>query len=66
MCTGKNHPLGCAVENMSVSPNKLETNSDISCGKPVLNRANRFTVLAAVLHIQHASTTKFMYFWNQP
>jgi hypothetical protein len=30
------------------------------CGKLVLNEADRFTVLAAVVHSQHASTTKFI------
>jgi hypothetical protein len=61
MYTLKSHPLGCTIENMSVSLTSLKlTQSSHECGKPVLSEANRFTVLAAVVHGQHASMTDFM------
>jgi len=42
----KGHPLGCTIENLSVSLTSFKlTQLSYECGKPVLNEANRFTVL---------------------
>jgi len=42
----KSRPLGCTIENVSVSLTGFNlTQLSYECDKPVLNEANRFTVL---------------------